>query len=249
MIASDAPRPLAPTGRLPLGSFPPCSPLTSKRTCAGLRSFFRLPTSVHLPTVTRTWLLPPALPESTWDRPFSGLHYAALTAPGPTGTRPEHITDLLNVPRRVHANKIHAALSALFCRISAGTLPPAARWLTRTRLCWQRKKNGKPRPIKMGEFLRSAYAKRLVNLAQVHLRTKTLHMHQWGVNLPGACEALCHWRGTIELLVLNGTLEPLVAADLDLVNMFGNAEWPRHPRRPAHPLPRGFRLDRVAAPI
>ena len=42
---------------------------------------------------------PPALPESTWDRPFSGLHYAALTAPGPTGTRPEHITDLLNVPR------------------------------------------------------------------------------------------------------------------------------------------------------
>ena len=96
----------------------------------------------------------PAPPDSTWDRPFSGLHYAALTAPGPTGTRPEHITDLLNVPRRIHANKIHAALSALFCRISAGTLPPAARWLTRTRLCWQRKKNGKPRPIKMGEFLR-----------------------------------------------------------------------------------------------
>ena len=65
---------------------------------------------------------PPALPASSWDRPFSGLHYAALTAPGPTGTRPEHITDLLNVPRRVHANKIHAALSALFCRISAGTV-------------------------------------------------------------------------------------------------------------------------------
>ena len=170
---------------------------------------------------------PPALPESTWDRPFSGLHYAALTAPGPTGTRPEHITDLLNVPRRIHANKIHAALSELFRRISAGSLPPAARWLTRTRLCWQRKKNGKPRPIKMGEFLRSAYAKRLVNLSQVHLRTKTLRMHQWGVNLPGACEALCHWRGTIEPLVLNGTIEPLVAADLDLVNMFGNAEWPR----------------------
>ena len=70
---------------------------------------------------------PPALPESTWDRPFSGLHYAALTAPGPTGTRPEHITVLLNVSRRIHANKIHAALSALFCRISAGALPPAAK--------------------------------------------------------------------------------------------------------------------------
>ena len=78
----------------------------------------------------------------------------------------------------------------------------------------------------MGEFLRSAYAKRLVNVAQVLLRSKTLQMHQWSISLPGACEALCHWRGTIEPLVLNGTLEPLVAADLDLVNMFGNAEWP-----------------------
>ena len=66
------------------------------------------------------------------------------------------------------------------------------------------RRQGRPRPIKMGEFLRSAYAKRLVNLSQVHLRTKTLRMHQWGVNLPGACEALCHWRGTIEPLVLNG---------------------------------------------
>ena len=41
---------------------------------------------------------------------------------------------------------------------------------------------------------------------------------------PGACEGLCHWRGT-EPMVANGSLEPLVAADLDLVNMFGNAEW------------------------
>ena len=56
VIARDAPRPLASTGSPPLDSFPPCSPSTSKRTCAGLRSPFRLPTSVHLPTATRTWL-------------------------------------------------------------------------------------------------------------------------------------------------------------------------------------------------
>ena len=52
-------------------------------------------------------------------------------------------------------------------------------------------------------------------------------MHQRGISLPGACEGLCHWRGTIEPLAANGTPEPLVAADLNLVNMFGNAEWPR----------------------
>ena len=82
-------------------------------------------------------------------------------------------------------------------RCSAGSPPvhsSAALWLTRTWLCWQRKKNGKPRPIKMRELLRSAHAKRLVNQHQVTLRSKVLRMHQWGISLTGACEGLCHWR-------------------------------------------------------
>ena len=53
----------------------------------------------------------------------------------------------------------------------------------------------------MGEILRSAYARRLVNQHQVVLRSKALRMHQWGISLPGACEGLCHWRGNIEPLV------------------------------------------------
>ena len=74
------------------------------------------------PTVIRHWSpLPP--PGQDWDRPFAGLHHAALTVPRSTGTRAEHSADMLGVPRRVHANKLHAALSALFCRTSAGTLP------------------------------------------------------------------------------------------------------------------------------
>ena len=56
--------------------------------------------------------------------------------------------------------------------------------------------------------------KQLVNQHQVILQSKVLRMRQWGISLPGACERLCHWRGTIEPM----------AADLDLVNMFGNAE-------------------------
>ena len=69
----------------------------------------------------------------------------------------------------------------------------------------------------MDELLRSAYAKQLVNQHKVVLRSKVLHMHQRSISLPGACEPMA----------ANGTLEPLVAADLNLVNMFGNAEWPR----------------------
>ena len=51
---------------------------------------------------------PPPPPGEDWDRPFTGLHYASLAAPGPTGIRAEHITDMLSVPRRLHANKLHA---------------------------------------------------------------------------------------------------------------------------------------------
>ena len=52
----------------------------------------------------------------------------------------------------------------------------------------------------------------------------------------GAGEALCHWRGTIEPMVANGTLEHLVTS-LDLVNMFGNVGWPciRKALRPHFP--------------
>ena len=48
---------------------------------------------------------------------------------------------------------------------------------------------------------------------QVKLRTKVLHVHQWGISLPRACETLCHWPGTIEPMVANVILKPLVAAD------------------------------------
>ena len=71
-------------------------------------------------------------PGSGFDHPFAGLRYAALTAPGPTGTRAEHIRDLLSVSRRTHANKVHKALTGVFLCISRGELPPFAHWLTRT---------------------------------------------------------------------------------------------------------------------
>ena len=41
----------------------------------------------------------PPLPGENWCGPCAGLHYAALTAPGRTGTHAEHITDMLSVPR------------------------------------------------------------------------------------------------------------------------------------------------------
>ena len=118
------------------------------------------------------------------------------------------------------------ALAKVFASIGTGGLPDEARWLTGTRLCWQRKKKGKPRPIQMGEVLRSAYAKHLVHKHRGRLQVTCLKMHQWGVGMPGSAEALSHWRCTIEELIRDGTIEPMLATDLDLVNMFGSVEWP-----------------------
>ena len=96
------------------------------------------------------------------DSPLKGVKYSALVGPGPTGCRPEHFRDMLSVPRRADANRLLRALSTFHKCIDSGSLPDACRFITRTRLMWQRKKNGKPRPIKMGEVLRSCYAKHLV---------------------------------------------------------------------------------------
>ena len=100
--------------------------------------------------------------------------------------------------------------SALFCRISAGSLPSCCQVAhsdTALLATQEKRQAASNQDGRVPSFCLRPSG--WWNLSQVHLRTKTLRMHQWGVNLPGACEALCHWRGTIEPLVLNGTIEPL----------------------------------------
>ena len=144
---------------------------------------------------------------------------------GPSGTRPEHLTELLGVPRQREAAALRRALGRLHTAMRRGDLCASMRWLTRTRLTWQRKKSGKPRPIKMGEVLRSSFAKRYTKHHLPALRAHFRNAHQWGVGVPGACEAMVHWRGAVEELATQGAIPALVALDVDLVNMFGSVEW------------------------
>ena len=53
----------------------------------------------------------------------------------------------------------------------------------------------------------------------------------------------------IEELIVAGALEPMIAADLDMVNMFGNAEWPFHQGCLAEPFSRSLALDNMAAGV
>ena len=122
-----------------------CSPSKRRRVSPGPKSSFPFPPWERKPAATWRWNLlrllrppPPRVRIGIGPSPDCIAPPSVLQVPRALGRN----TSRISVPRRIHANKLHAALSAVFCQISAGTLSPAARWLTRTRLCWQRKKSG-----------------------------------------------------------------------------------------------------------
>jgi hypothetical protein len=171
--------------------------------------------------------VPAGAADDEQDHPLKGVRYSALTAPGPSGARPEHAKEMLGIRRRPLARRLLRALGEVHSKAAAGTLGDHARWLLRTRLVYLEKKGSTtPRPVRIGEFLRTSFSKKLVKTAAAGLRPKLLDMHQWGVCMPGGAEALVHWRDTLEELALSGQVEALVAFDLDLQNMFGSVEWP-----------------------
>ena len=105
----------------------------------------------------------------------------------------------------------------------AGQLSDEARWISRTRLPG----SVVSRPIRIGDVLRSSMSKRVIREANARMRPRLMESHQWGVALPGAAEALVHWRSTVEEMARRGDISALVAFDLDLQNMFGSIEWPK----------------------
>ena len=88
---------------------------------------------------------------AAWDATvtLTGVRFAALKAPGPSGMRPEHMAELLGTRRRMVAGRLLRALNGVLSRIEAGDLPEAGRWITRSRTTFLVKKSGvAPRPIK-----------------------------------------------------------------------------------------------------
>jgi hypothetical protein len=52
-----------------------------------------------------------------------------------------------------------------------------------------------------------------------------MEIMQFGVQLPGGCEALYHARATIEKCAGKGELGDIAVVDVDMVNFFGSVEW------------------------
>ena len=138
-------------------------------------------------------LVPQDPPRKEEEHPLSGVRFAALTAPGPTGDRAEHAKELLACRSRQVANRLCRAMGAVQQKIKAGALIDEARWIKRTRLFFLEKKgSAKPRPVRVGEFLRGTVTKRVQRQAAPRLRWTFRNYHQWGVAMPGGAEALVH---------------------------------------------------------
>jgi len=73
---------------------------------------------------------PPKLP---WVR------LPPLSAPGPSGERPEHLEDILNSTHTSAKRKLLRALDKLTVRWATGSLPDTCRWLLNTRVMFLRK--------------------------------------------------------------------------------------------------------------
>lgn len=159
-------------------------------------------------------------------RTLAGVKFKALSAPGPSGARPEHMRELLALRARHISGPLFRALQELIEIAISGQLCSAARWILHSRVVFLRKKSGTtPRPIRVGELWRRVIAKRLIADQRGRIQEFCLRVRQLGVSIPGGADALIHFRTELETALLESGSGELVILDVDLKNAFPSIEW------------------------
>ena len=121
---------------------------------------------------------------------LKGVRFKALSAPGPSGARPEQLKELLACGNKRVAREFARNVGKFVAAASEGHLPAEARFILDSRLVYLRKKHGKvPRPIRVGEFWRRVIAKRLVYDNQTDVASVCKKARQYGVGLPGGARS------------------------------------------------------------
>ena len=116
-------------------------------------------------------------------RALGGVSFPALSAPVPSGARPEHLNEALLAHRRHATGRLLRAIATLVERGKLGQLPASAHWITQSRLVFLRKDGStSPRPIRIGEVWRRVIAKRLVYDSRDALRERFIGARQCGVS-------------------------------------------------------------------
>jgi hypothetical protein len=159
----------------------------------------------------------------------AGVHFPALSAPGPSGLRPEHLRAFAASRTARSRQELDDAMKSFLASAIRGTLPPAARWITDSALTFLRKPGADPaappRPLRVGETLRRYVAKRIAAGEKRTMEQLFAKRRQFGVACPGGAEILAHYRiQCTEHAALEG--DPTTGEwDIDLKNCFGSIFW------------------------
>ena len=173
--------------------------------------------------------LPISEPDENHEIKYSlkGIHFKALSAPGPSGARPEHMRELLATRNKRVSQKLIQSIGRLVDVATKGELPDGARFLLDSRLVFLRKKRGKkPRPIRVGELWRRVVAKRLMHEHRGDVAALCKKARQYGVGFPGGVDVLVHFRIILEKIArMEDFDEAFAILDASFKNMFTSIKW------------------------
>ena len=156
---------------------------------------------------------------------LAGVHFRAMSAPGPSGARPEHLREFVVVRDRRIASRLTRAIAKLVDVASIGQLCAEGRWILDSRLVYLKKKGSiTPRPIRVGELWRRVVAKRMIEINRKSIQDMCFNARQFGVAVPGGADALIHFRVELEK-VLHLSAKAMAVIDVDLKNAFPSFEW------------------------
>ena len=106
---------------------------------------------------------------------MTGVRFARMTGPGPSGFRPEHFSAMLECRRRRPVNRLLRAIAETEHIAANVTLPPEGwSWIMDSRLVYVAKKSGTvPNPIRVAEIWRRLISKHLLRRHEVVVRFTT----------------------------------------------------------------------------
>lgn len=124
-------------------------------------------------------------------KPFEGVRFSPQSGPGPSGSRPEHLQDMVGISQRSTCNRLLRAIDNFQEHAVNGTLPAPCRWILGSRLIFIKKKHGpKPRPIRVGELWKRVAAKSSLHASKRKVQKAMLEARQYGVSIPGGADIL-----------------------------------------------------------
>ena len=120
------------------------------------------------------------------DSALKGISFAAMSAPGPSCARYEHLRSFLRIKRKCVVDRLLRVLETFLGRALGGDLRCRAHWVLHSQLTFLCKPGSDtPRPIRAGDHLRRLVGKHLLVKFGARIRKVVLGFLQFGVAVLG----------------------------------------------------------------